>query len=44
MDTDFAMLDQAVLASMHKLNRIFDGDNMIVALQIRVIHHCGQRR
>ena len=39
----FAMLHQAVLASMHKFNRIFDRDDVIVPLQIRVIHHRRQR-
>ena len=40
---DFAVLHQAILAAMHKLDRIFDRDDVIVPLQVRVIHHRRER-
>ena len=39
----FAVVHEAILAAMHKLDRIFDRDDVIVALHIRVIHHRRQR-
>ena len=44
MHADLAMLDQAVLAPMHKLNRIFDGDYVVLAAEIGVVDDCGQGR
>ena len=40
---DFAMLHEAVLAAMHELDRVFDRDDVIVPLKIRVIHHRRER-
>src|SRR5207248_10467011 len=36
------MLDEAVLAAMNKLNRIFHGNDVVMALKIGVIHHRGE--
>ena len=44
MDANLAMLHQAILAAMHKFDRIFHRDDMVVALKVGVIHHgseCG---
>src|SRR3954469_4477447 len=43
MHADLAMLDEAILATMYKLNRVFHRDDVIVSLQIRVIHHGRER-
>ena len=42
MHSDFAMLDQAILAAMHKFNRVFDRDNVVMPLHVGVIHHRRQ--
>ena len=42
MHAHLAMLHQAVLAAMHKFNRVFHRDDVIVAMQVRVIHHRRQ--
>ena len=38
------MLHQAVLAAMHKFNRIFHRDDVVVPLEVGVIHHRRQSR
>ena len=43
MNADFTMVNQAVLALMHEFDRIFDGDDMIAAVLVDVIHHGGER-
>ena len=40
---DFAVIDQRLLAAMHKLDRILDRDDVILAMQIRVIDHRRER-
>ena len=40
---DFAVLHEAVLAAMHELDRILDRDDVVLPLQIRVIHHRRER-
>ena len=41
---DFAMVDQRLLGAMHELDRILDRDDVILALQVRVIDHRRERR
>ena len=41
---DFAVVDQAVLAFVHELDGVFDGDDVVAAVLVGVIHHGGQRR
>ena len=43
MNANLAMLHQAILAAMHKFDRIFHRDDMVVPLQVRVIHHRSER-
>jgi hypothetical protein len=33
------VLDEAILAAMHKLDRVFNRDDVIVPLQVSKIHH-----
>jgi hypothetical protein len=42
MHPDFSVLNETILAAMHELNRVLDGDDVIVPLQVRVIHHRRQ--
>ena len=42
MHPDFAMIDETILAAMDKLDWIFDRNDVVLALKIRVIHHRGQ--
>src|SRR5262245_50803823 len=43
MNPHFTMLHETALAAMHKLDRILDRDNVIVPVQIGVIHHRRER-
>ena len=43
VNADFAMLHETILAAMHKFDRIFDRDDVVVPLQVRVIHHRRER-
>ena len=38
-----ALVDQAVLVLVHELNRIFDGDDVLVALGVDLVDHRRQR-
>ena len=40
----FALIDQASLAFVHELDRIFNGYNVIRAVVVAVIDHAGERR
>ena len=39
-----ALINQAALTVMNKLNRILDRQDMILAAVVYVIDHCGKRR
>ena len=39
----FALIDQAALAFVHELDRIFDGYNVVRAVVVAVIDHAGER-
>ena len=43
MHADLAVIDQRLLRAMHKLDRILDRDDVIFAVQVRVIDHRGER-
>ena len=43
MHADLAVIDQRLLRAMHKLDRVLDGDDVIFAVQVRVIDHRGER-
>ena len=38
------MVDQAILAFVHELDRVFDRDDVVAAVFIRVVHHGGEGR
>ena len=42
MNADFAMLHQAILAAMHEFDRVFHRDDVVVPLDVGVIHHGGE--
>ena len=44
MQADFPVIDQASLAFMHKFNRVFDGDDMVASVFVRVIDDGRKRR
>ena len=39
---NFTLGDHAILVLVHKLNRVFDGDDMAVGIFIAVTNHCSQ--
>src|SRR6266508_3311575 len=43
MESDFAMVDDATLALMDKLDRIFDGNDMVFPIFVGMIDQCRQR-
>ena len=44
MQADFAVVNQAAFAFVDEFNRVFQGDDVIFAIGIAVIHHRRQRR
>ena len=42
MATDFPLLDQAALAAVNKLNRIFQRQDMAIEALIKIAHHRRQ--
>src|SRR5208337_3464268 len=38
----FALVDQAILVHVHELDRVFDGENVIVALAVDLVDHGGE--
>ena len=40
---DFALRDDAVLVRVNELNRVFDGDDVAVAVGVAVANHGGER-
>src|SRR5581483_6292980 len=43
MHPRFPMVDQTVLAFVHELDRVFDGDYMVAPVLVTIIHHRRQR-
>src|SRR5579862_3903482 len=44
VDANLAMIDETLLAAMNKLDRVFHRDDVILAMEIRVIDHRRERR
>ena len=42
VDTHLALGDQAVAVVVHKLDRVFNADDMPAAVLVAVAHHCGE--
>src|SRR2546423_6415992 len=42
MNTDLAVLHEAVLAAMHEFNRILHRDDVVVPLEVGEVHHGGK--
>src|SRR5712692_2332568 len=43
MEPDFAMVDDATLALVDELDRVLDGDNMVLPIFVGMIDQCRQR-
>ncbi len=41
---DFALVDDAALVRVEELDRVFDGDDVLVALAVDLVEHGGERR
>ena len=41
---DLALVDQAVLVGMHELDRVFDGQDVFVAIAVDLVDHGRKRR
>ena len=44
MHADFAVVHQAVFAFVDKFNRVFQRDDVVFAVAVRIIHHRRERR
>ncbi|CSC68864.1 Uncharacterised protein [Vibrio cholerae] len=40
----FALVDQTLIVAVHKFNRIFNGQNMLIVMSIDIVHHRRQGR
>ena len=43
MDADFAMLNETILTAVYEFDRIFHRDDVVVAMEIRMVDHRGER-
>ncbi|CSC37696.1 Uncharacterised protein [Vibrio cholerae] len=38
----FALVDQTLIVAVHKFNRIFNSQNMLIVMGIDIVHHRRQ--